>query len=121
MRFFPSPGRLDTLQFPSGEGIRVESGYAQGNQITPYYDPMIGKLIATGPTRSEAIVRLQRALEETCIDGVKTNIDFVRRVLASPEFGSGDVHTSLGAVVQEREKLAAKHSLPDATTRITNA
>ncbi len=121
VRFFPSPGRLDTLQFPSGEGIRVESGYAQGNQITPYYDPMIGKLIATGPTRSEAIVRLQRALEETCIDGVKTNIDFVRRVLASPEFGSGDVHTSLGAVVQEREKLAAKHSLPDATTRITNA
>ena len=74
-----------------------------------------------GKDRAGFEVALQRALEETCIDGVKTNIDFVRRVLASPEFGSGDVHTSLGAVVQEREKLAAKHSLPDATTRITNA
>jgi len=120
VRFFPSPGRLNTLRFASGEGVRVESGYTQGNQITPYYDPMIGKLIAKGGTRREAIARLQLALDETRIEGVKTNIDFVRKVLASPEFEAGEVHTGLGAIVQEREKLAAKGLLPNPTKDSAN-
>ncbi len=108
IRFFPSPGRLDTLRFATGEGIRVEAGYAQGNVITPFYDPMIGKLIARGNTRAEAVARLLGALDDTVVEGVKTNIDFVRKVLQSPEFAAGEVHTGLGAVVLERAKASAK-------------
>jgi acetyl-CoA carboxylase biotin carboxylase subunit len=106
VRFFPSPGLLRTLRFPSSEGIRVETGYAEGDRITPFYDPMIGKLIAHGATRGAAIARLLGALDGSVIEGVKTNIDFVRRVLLSPEFEAGDVHTGLGAQVLERAKIA---------------
>jgi acetyl-CoA carboxylase biotin carboxylase subunit len=106
VRFFPSPGHLKTLRFPGGEGVRVETGYAEGNQVTPFYDPMIGKLIARGATRAQAIERLLGALDATVIEGVKTNIEFVRKVLLSPEFAAGDVHTSLGAQVLDRAKAA---------------
>ena len=102
----PSPGLLRTLRFPSSEGIRVETGYAEGDRVTPFYDPMIGKLIAHGATRGAAIARLLGALDGSVIEGVKTNIDFVRRVLLSPEFEAGDVHTGLGAQVLERAKIA---------------
>lgn len=63
----------------------MEAAYAQGNVITPFYDPMIGKLIARGKTRTEALARLRRAVDETVVEGVKTNIDFIRQVLDSPE------------------------------------
>ncbi|NML43380.1 biotin carboxylase [Ramlibacter sp. G-1-2-2] len=107
VRFFPSPGLLSTLELPQGEGIRVETGYAQGCRVTPFYDPMIAKVIARGATRSEAIARLDAALEATLVQGVKSNIPFVRQVLASPEFQAGDVHTGLGAEVLARAKAAA--------------
>ena len=110
VRFFPSPGPLRTLRVPSGEGLRFETGYAEGNDVTPHYDPMIGKLIARGRSRSDAIERLGQALAETVIEGVKTNIAFVRQVLASPEFIAGDVHTGLGAQVLARAKAAAAPS-----------
>jgi acetyl-CoA carboxylase biotin carboxylase subunit len=108
VRFFPSPGLLRTLRFAGGEGIRVETGYAEGNRVTPFYDPMIGKLIARGATRGEAVARLLGALDGTVIEGVKTNIDFVRQVLRTPEFETGDVHTGLGAQVLERAKAAGE-------------
>jgi acetyl-CoA carboxylase biotin carboxylase subunit len=107
VRFYPSPGPLRTLRVATGEGLRFETGYAEGSVVTPNYDPMIGKLIARGSTRAEAIARLRRALEETVIEGVKTNIAFVRQVLASPEFAAGDVHTGLGPQVLARAKAAA--------------
>jgi acetyl-CoA carboxylase biotin carboxylase subunit len=108
VRFFPSPGPLRTLRLPSGEGIRVETGYAEGNMVTPFYDPMIGKLIARGASRAEAIARLVDALDATVIEGVKTNIPFIRQVLQSPEFAAGEVHTGLGAQVLARAKAAAR-------------
>jgi acetyl-CoA carboxylase biotin carboxylase subunit len=104
VRFFPSPGLLKTLQFASGEGIRVETGYAQGCLITPYYDPMIAKIIARGRDRAEAISRLDSALEATVVEGVKCNIPFVRQVLQSESFAAGDVHTGLGAEVLAEAK-----------------
>ncbi len=107
VRFFPSPGPLRTLRLPAGEGIRVETGYAEGSKITPFYDPMIGKLIARGESRAEAIARLLDALDATVVEGVKTNIPFIRQVLLSPEFAGGDVHTGLGAQVLARAKDAA--------------
>ena len=108
VRFFPSPGPLRTLRLPSGEGIRVETGYAEGSLVTPFYDPMIGKLIARGASRAEAIARLVDALDATVIEGVKTNIPFIRQVLQSPEFVAGEVHTGLGAQVLARAKAAGK-------------
>jgi acetyl-CoA carboxylase biotin carboxylase subunit len=107
VRFFPSPGLLKTLRLPAGEGIRVETGYAQGCRVTPFYDPMIGKLIVRAATRAEAIARLLEALDATVVEGVKTNIPFIRQVLQSPEFAAGDVHTGLGADVLARAKAAA--------------
>ena len=99
VRFFPSPGTLKVLEFPAGPGIRVETGYAQGCAVTPYYDPMIAKLIVHADTRAQAIERLQQALAATRIEGVRHNIPFIQRVLQSDAFRSGDVHTGLAAEV----------------------
>ncbi|MBO9354958.1 biotin carboxylase [Bordetella petrii] len=99
VRFFPSPGTLKVLQFPSGDGIRVETGFAQGCTVTPYYDPMIAKLIVHAQGREQAIARLRQALDATQIVGVKHNIPFIQRVLASEAFQAGNVHTGLAAQV----------------------
>ena len=107
VKFFPSPGLLKTLRLPTGDGIRVETGYAEGARVTPYYDPMIAKVIARGASRDEAISRLKEALGATVVDGVKTNIPFVQRVLSSTEFAEGDVHTALGGDVLARARSAA--------------
>lgn len=102
IRFYPSPGLLKTLRFPVGEGIRVETGYEEGNHVTPYYDPMISKLIVHAPDRLSAIDRLIEALDATTIEGVKHNIPFIRKVLNSEEFRAGQVHTCLGEEVLAR-------------------
>lgn len=99
VRFFPSPGVLRTLRLPAGPGIRVETGYAEGCEVTPWYDPMIAKVIARAATRDAAIALLLEALEATVVEGVKTNIPFIRQVLQSPDFSRGHVHTGLGAEV----------------------
>ncbi len=99
VRFLPSPGLLERFALPSGDGIRVETGYAAGARITPYYDPMIAKLIAHADDRAGAISRLQQALAATDIVGVKTNIPFLLRVLHNADFAVGRVHTGLAADV----------------------
>ncbi|RZI93782.1 MAG: biotin carboxylase [Variovorax sp.] len=99
VRFFPSPGLLTRFALPSGDGLRVETGYAEGARITPYYDPMIAKLIARADDRPGAIAKLQQALQATDIAGVKTNIPFLLRVLANDAFAAGHVHTGLAAEV----------------------
>lgn len=99
VRFFPSPGVLRTLRLPAGPGIRVETGYAEGCEVTPWYDPMIAKVIARAASRDAAIALLLEALEATVVEGVKTNIPFIRQVLQSPDFYSGHVHTGLGAEI----------------------
>lgn len=102
VRFYPSPGQLRTLRLPAtGEmpGIRVECGYAEGNTVTPYYDPLLAKVIAHAQDRDTAIARLTDALAATDIVGVKTNIPFALKVLASDAFRSGAIHTGLGAAL----------------------
>ncbi len=99
VRFFPSPGVLERFALPSGEGLRVETGYGEGARITPWYDPMIAKVIARADDRPAAIARLQAALVATDIAGVKTNIPFLLRVLANADFAAGRVHTGLAADV----------------------
>ncbi len=95
LRFFPSTGTLTVFRPPRGAGIRVETGYGEGNAVTPFYDSLLAKVIAHAPTRTEAIARLDEALAQFEITGVKTNIPAVRMVLASAAFGEGRVHTGL--------------------------
>jgi len=87
--FFPNPGKITKLVLPGGPGIRVDTHIYQGYVIPPYYDSLLAKVISYGKTRQEAITRMQRALEEMKIEGVRTTIDFYRRVLEHPVFQSG--------------------------------
>ncbi|WP_375767038.1 biotin carboxylase [Archangium gephyra] len=93
VKFFPSPGPLKVYQPPTGEGVRLDSGYAEGNTVTPNYDPMIAKLIVSGATRAEAIERSIAALQNFRIEGIKTNIPLHLRILQDPVFRAGDLNT----------------------------
>jgi len=93
--FFPSPGKLKVFRPPQDPGIRVETGYAEGRDVTPHYDPMIAKVIVTAATRGQAIDRLVEALEAFKIEGPKNNIPAVLAVLRSDAFRSGEVHTGI--------------------------
>jgi acetyl-CoA carboxylase biotin carboxylase subunit len=95
VRFFPSPGPLKTFRAPEGDGVRVETGYAEGGAVTPFYDPLLAKVIARGTTRAEAIARLDAALGAFAVEGLKTNIPALLRTLRCDPFRAGDVHTGL--------------------------
>ncbi|HLT30585.1 MAG TPA: biotin carboxylase N-terminal domain-containing protein [Myxococcaceae bacterium] len=93
VRFFPSPGPLNRFEIPSGEGVRVDAGYSQGNAVTPFYDPMIAKLIVSGKDRSEAIARARGAVEGFHIEGIKHNLPLHARILADETFHGGTLDT----------------------------
>jgi acetyl-CoA carboxylase biotin carboxylase subunit len=93
--FLPSPGTVSRLVLPQGEGIRVEAGIAEGSTVSVHYDPLLVKLVARGADRVEAIARLDRALEGCVIEGLKTTVPFLRRVLAADAFRAGRVHTQM--------------------------
>ena len=92
-QFFPSPGTILSRRTPSGPGIRLDDGVYEGFRVSTEYDPMLGKLIAWGQDRAEAIARLVRALEEHSVTGIKTNTGLLLRILRDPEFRSGDIFT----------------------------
>jgi len=91
--FLPSPGRIDAYIAPGGPGVRVDSHCYPGYTIPPYYDSLVSKLIVWGLDREEAIQRMQRALDEYAITGIKTTIPFHQVVLSHSVFQSGDVST----------------------------
>jgi pyruvate carboxylase subunit A len=91
--FAPSPGKIKRYRSPGGPGIRVDSGVYTGYVIPPYYDSLISKLVAHGRDRKEAIARMERALYEYIITGVKTNVIFHKAVLRNQRFRSGDINT----------------------------
>ncbi|MCZ2149770.1 MAG: acetyl-CoA carboxylase biotin carboxylase subunit [Bryobacterales bacterium] len=93
MDFLPSPGKITALREPSGPGIRVDSGVYPGWVVPMDYDPMLAKLIAWARDRPAAIRRLQRAIGEYAVSGIRTNLSFFRRVLADPGFAGGELHT----------------------------
>ena len=101
-RFLPSPGPLSVFRPPQGPDIRVETGYAEGNRITPYYDSMIAKLITRGTDRESAINRMLEALDMFAIEGVKTNIAFATQILRDEQFRTGAIHTGLTSDVLAR-------------------
>ena len=94
--FAPAPGRLVLLRLPTGPGLRVDTGVAEGDVIPPEFDSMIGKLIAWGSDREEALARLRRAVADTVVivDGGTTNQGFLLDLLARPEVRTGQVDTS---------------------------
>lgn len=93
--FFPSPGTVTAVHWPSGEGVRVDAGVVEGTVVAPYYDSMIAKLIVHAPTREEAIARMGSALEGVRIEGVTTTVSAVQRLVAHPEFATVAHHTTL--------------------------
>ena len=92
--FMPSPGKVINFHAPGGPGVRVDSGCYSGITIPPYYDSMIAKLIVYGENRESCIARLERALEEFVVEGIKTTIPFYQKILKEESFldGNYDIH-----------------------------
>ncbi len=93
-KFRPSPGKINDMNFPGGNGIRIDTAIYNGYLIPPYYDSMIAKIIAYGSNRNEAISKMKRALEELVIDGVDTNRDFLFDIITNRNFIRGNFDTS---------------------------
>jgi 3-methylcrotonyl-CoA carboxylase alpha subunit len=103
--FLPSTGTLYCLQLPEGEGVRVDSGVEAGDVVSPFYDAMIAKIIGWGEDRETARARLLRALADTALLGVATNLGFLARILADPDFAAGGADT--GFIERRRAALLA--------------
>ena len=89
--FLPATGRLERLEFP--EGVRVESAVEAGDEVSVFYDPMIAKIVVHGPDRTEALARMRTALVETRLQGLATNLGFLRRVVSEPDFAAARIDT----------------------------
>jgi acetyl-CoA carboxylase biotin carboxylase subunit len=94
-RFLPGPGVIRTWVEPTGEGVRVDSGYTEGNTVTPFYDSLLAKLIVTGDTRDEVLERAQAAVAAFRIEGPKNNVAFFAELLENGEFLSGAYDTGI--------------------------
>jgi 3-methylcrotonyl-CoA carboxylase alpha subunit len=113
--FLPSTGKLVALQFPAGEGLRVDCGVEAGGEVTPHYDPMLAKVIAHGRNREEAFDRLARALDATIAAGPHTNLAFLSALCRAPDVRAGRFDTgfvernaaALGAAPRGRDAAAA--------------
>ncbi|MEO0114706.1 MAG: acetyl-CoA carboxylase biotin carboxylase subunit [candidate division WOR-3 bacterium] len=93
--FMPIPGKITNLHLPGGAGVRVDSHIYPGYTIPPYYDSLIAKIIVWDTNRAGAIARMERALTETLIEGVKTTIPFHLKILANKKFRAGEISTAL--------------------------
>ncbi|WP_433515812.1 acetyl-CoA carboxylase biotin carboxylase subunit [Nonomuraea sp. CA-143628] len=94
-RFFPGPGKISAWREPAGEGVRVDSGYEEGNTVTPFYDPLMAKLCVFGATRAEALRAGREAVAGFVVEGPKNNLPFCAELLDNAEFVSGDYDTGL--------------------------
>ncbi len=94
-RFLPGPGKVTTWVEPTGDGVRVDSGYAEGTTVTPYYDSLMAKLIVFGADRDDAIAKARAAVAGFEIVGPKNNLPFFAELLENEEFRSGDYDTGI--------------------------
>src|SRR5437764_11207285 len=110
--FLPATGTLHGLHLPEPDLARVDSGVRQGDVVTPFYDPLLAKIIAWGEDRDAARARLQRALADTAILGVTTNLAFLHRVIGEPDFAAGAVDT--GFIERHHDALLpSSRAVPD--------
>jgi len=101
--FYPSPGKIISYIEPRGEGIRVDSGYRAGDIISQFYDPLVAKLIVWGEDRDKAIIRMQEALDNYEITGIKNNIPFLKTAFRSEMFKSGNYDTDFILKLKEEK------------------
>jgi 3-methylcrotonyl-CoA carboxylase alpha subunit len=117
--FLPSTGKLVALSFPEGKGIRVDSGVEQGGEISPYYDPMIAKVIAHADTREAALDRLAASLDRTIVAGPRTNLAFLSALCRSHDFREGAFDT--GYIARHHDELGLSASGIDAAAAARGA
>jgi acetyl-CoA carboxylase biotin carboxylase subunit len=108
--FAPSPGRITTLHFPGGHGVRIDSHIYEGYTVPPYYDSLLAKLITFGESRSSAIAKMRRALDEFVIEGVKTTIPFHTMMMENEDFLSGNFDTQYVDTHDWRSQLPAEEA-----------
>lgn len=130
--FLPSTGKLLQYIEPRGPGIRLDSGFTAGNEVTHFYDPLLAKLIVHAENREAAIQRMQAALKEFVVHGVITNIDFLQAVLSHPNFANGQVTTrwvennleslmeSRSLLLENRQPAVGLHIIAAALADLTN-
>jgi acetyl-CoA carboxylase biotin carboxylase subunit len=106
VNFIPSPGKITLYHPPSGPGVRVDAYIYNGYTVQPYYDPLLGKIIVYGPNRETTINRMRNALEETIIEGIKTNIPLFTRLFDNEDFRNGRIH------IHSLEKILSKTKKP---------
>ncbi|SDL70468.1 acetyl-CoA carboxylase biotin carboxylase subunit [Sediminibacillus halophilus] len=112
--FYPSPGRITSLKLPEGKGIRHELAVRENAEVTPYYDPMIGKLVVSAASRKEAIQLLKGALDHYHVDGIKTNIPMLKEIVSHEQFEKSNTLTSfiedyyLKGIRNQKEKEKSK-------------
>ena len=114
IRFFPSPGKIESWIEPKGEGIRVDAGFTEGNTVTPHYDPLLAKLCVHASTREEAVDRAASALCEFHIGGIETNLEFLRALAKDPGFQSGSYNTNIISRISAARKAAEKDTRSNA-------
>jgi acetyl-CoA carboxylase biotin carboxylase subunit len=110
--FLPSPGRIRALRTPAGPGIRDDSGVYEGAEVTVHYDPLVSKLVAWGADRAQALDRLQRALAEYTVLGIRTTLPFFRRLVRDPDFRAGAFDTSFVERLLAKEEPARERPWP---------
>ncbi len=106
--FLPSPGRIEQLREPAGPGIRLDSGVYEGWRVPFEYDPLLAKLVAWGPDRGTALARLDRALAEYAVAGIRTNIGYFREILRDEPFRAGGLDTGFLEAFEARRRRAAR-------------
>ncbi|MGH9703509.1 MAG: acetyl-CoA carboxylase biotin carboxylase subunit [Candidatus Acidiferrales bacterium] len=119
--FFPSPGKVTARRVPTGPGIRLDEGVYAGWTVPSDYDPLLGKLIAWGADREEAIARLRRALSEYYVNGITTNVALFRRILDEPEFVRGEIYTRWLDDLLQRQPRAADNAAAETVAALAIA
>jgi acetyl-CoA carboxylase biotin carboxylase subunit len=114
--YFPSPGRIERLALPAGPGIRLDSGVYEGWTVPIEYDPLLGKLIAYGQDRPQAVARLIRALEEFFVAGIRTNVGLFRRILLDEDFQAGRIDTGFLDRLPASEDLTEEKRIASVAT-----
>jgi acetyl-CoA/propionyl-CoA carboxylase biotin carboxyl carrier protein len=112
--FLPAVGRVEAVRWPTGDGIRIDAGIDLGDEIGGRFDPMLAKLIAWGPDRQTALERLARALDDTVVLGVVTNLRFLRWLVRQPVVVDGEVRTDTLERIWPPDDWAQRTSIPDA-------